>query len=451
MNKHQKIEAGQISFNDFVLHSKADTFPKPLYYWAKRQLGDLISIAVAGRKTKLSNIIHHHVAEHYQTSSTPSSLWFDGRKVSALGASLANGMTIDAIDAHDGSKPTKGHVGCGLLPSLIVFAERENLTDGSEFLTRFIIGYEIGTRCGIALHGTADDYHTSGAWIALASAALGARALSLDQEQLRHAIGIAEYHGPRSQMMRVIDHPTMLKDGSGIGAMVGVQSTLLAKDGFTGAPAITIEGEDCQKFWSDLGERWYIKEQYVKLWPVCRWAQPACQALIDLKAEHAFSHDQIEEIEVTSFHEAVRLSTFAPQDTEQAQYSLPWPVASIAVNGKVGVDEISEKGLKNQEILQLSSKIILKEADEYNAAFPARRIAHVSIELKDGTRFTSQPTEAAGDPEAPLSDKQMLQKFHTFCDPVLGETRSKKIRKCIQKLEEKSQLSALIKELATPI
>ena len=28
-------------------------------------------------------------------------------------------------------------------------------------------------------------------------------------------LGIAEYHGPRSQMMRCIDHPTMLKDGAG--------------------------------------------------------------------------------------------------------------------------------------------------------------------------------------------------------------------------------------------
>ena len=43
-----------------------------------------------------------------------------------------------------------------------------------------------------------------------------------DADTLRQAIGIAEYHGPRSQMMREIDNPTMLHDGSGWGAMVGV-------------------------------------------------------------------------------------------------------------------------------------------------------------------------------------------------------------------------------------
>ena len=33
------------------------------------------------------------------------------------------------------------------------------------------------------------------------------------REQLRHALGIAEYHGPRSQMMREIANPSMLHDG----------------------------------------------------------------------------------------------------------------------------------------------------------------------------------------------------------------------------------------------
>ena len=44
-------------------------------------------------------------------------------------------------------------------------------------------------------------------------------------------------------MMRCIDHPTMVKDGSGWGAFAGVSAAYLAADGFTGAPAITIEAD----------------------------------------------------------------------------------------------------------------------------------------------------------------------------------------------------------------
>src|SRR3546814_17958304 len=93
------------------------------------------------------------------------------------------------------------------------------------------------------------------AWNALAAAALGARALRLDAGQTAHALGIAEYYGPRSQMMRVIDHPTMLKDGSAMGAMAGVSAALLAAAGFTGAPAITVAAAAGAAVWGDPGDR----------------------------------------------------------------------------------------------------------------------------------------------------------------------------------------------------
>ena len=52
--------------------------------------------------------------------------------------------------------------------------------------------------------------------------------LSLDDAQLAHALGIAEYWGPRGQILRVCESPTMLKDGSSWGAHAGVTAALLA-------------------------------------------------------------------------------------------------------------------------------------------------------------------------------------------------------------------------------
>jgi hypothetical protein len=42
-------------------------------------------------------------------------------------------------------------------------------------------------------------------------------------------------------MMRRIDHPTMLKDGSAWGAFSGVTAAPLAADDFTSAPAVLVE------------------------------------------------------------------------------------------------------------------------------------------------------------------------------------------------------------------
>jgi len=150
------------------------------------------------------------------------------------------------------------------LPALLAFADTGPPIDGKTFLTLLVLGYEIGTRAGIALHASTPDYHSSGAWNALACAAIGARALHLTPSQTNHALGIAEYHGPRAPMMRCIDHPTMVKDSSAWGAPAGVSAALLAAQGFTGAPATTVTADSTRNIWDDLGRRWRINEQYLK-------------------------------------------------------------------------------------------------------------------------------------------------------------------------------------------
>lgn len=230
--------------------------PQDVRKQVKLCLLDLIGVGIAGRATRLSEIIHDYVAtEHAGHLALP----FDRRSASATGVALAYGMTIDSIDAHDGFNPAKGHIGCPLWPAVFVNSAQAS---GEELLTALAMGYEFGARCSIAQHQSVPDYHTSGSWGAVAAAAASARLQALGPHVTREALGIAEYHGPRSQMMRVIDHPTMLKDGSGWGAMCGVSAARLAANGFTGAPAIIVEEQP--DTWSDLGQRWYLREQYFK-------------------------------------------------------------------------------------------------------------------------------------------------------------------------------------------
>ena len=218
-----------MSYHDFIHHLQWQDIPTPTQDMACRCLLDLLGVAASGMQTDLSRIIRQHALQQFGAGTTPARILFDGRSCSPAGAALAGGMTIDSIDAHDGYKPAKGHAGCGVLPALLAMLEAECDTNVSEeeLLTCLVIGYEIACRAAESLHDSVCDYHTSGAWVALAVAALGARIMKLDAEQTKHALGIAEYHGPRSQMMRCIDHPTMLKDGSGWGAMAGVSACLL--------------------------------------------------------------------------------------------------------------------------------------------------------------------------------------------------------------------------------
>src|SRR5262249_41357982 len=154
-----------------------------------------------------------------------------------------------------------------------------------------------------------------------------------------------------------------------------------AADGFTGAPALTVEEDRVAPIWSDLGQRWRIQEQYFKAYPVCRWAQPAIEAVLSLQREHQFRADSIDRVEVTTFREGTRLSTRCPANSDEAQYSLPFPVAAILVRRQLGAAEVTGNALHDPAILRLSENMILTEDASYNARFPAERWAHVTVIL----------------------------------------------------------------------
>jgi len=409
----------------FLQEIKLSDIPPEVVTHARYLMLDLLGVAAAGRQTRTADIIIDYalscMAAGHNSPSVP--ILFDGRLASTAGAALAGGMMIDAIDAHDGYKPTKGHVGCALLPSILAaLAKTGQLEDMDGLLAALVAGYEVGSRCGVALHRTAADYHTSGAWMAVAVAGVVSRIYGLDAARCWHAMGIAEYHGPRSQMMRVIDYTTMLKDGSGWGALAGVSAAEMAALGFTGAPAAIVRDENCTDIWADLGTEWLLPRQYIKLWPVCRWAQPAMQAIQSLWQERPFDIQQIDHIEIETFHESLRLASPHPTSPDEAQYSLCWPVAAMLValseGREVAAYDVSEAALARADIHKLSSSVTLTEKEAFNQVFPELRQSEVHLYFSDGSRRSAFSAHTRGDPETPVSYAEMTAKFERLIAPT---------------------------------
>jgi len=419
--------------------------PEEVRSTAGRCLLDLVGVAAAGSATELSRLSRGHAVAQFGPGegTTGARILLDGRRAGAVGAALAGGMTIDSVDAHDGHPLTKGHAGAAILPGLLAVMDAERLQlDGLELLTALVVGYEVALRAGIALHATAPDYHTSGAWNALGVAAVANRLWALDERHLKESLGIAEYHGPRSQMMRCIDHPTMLKDGSGWGAMAGVSAAELARAGFTGAPAVTVESDDVAEIWSDLGRRWRILELYFKPYAVCRWAQPAIAGA--LAARDGVVPDEVEEVEVRTFHEATRLAVAEPATTEEAQYSLPFPVAVAVVRGRVAAADVDGQTLVDPAVLALSRRVRLVEDEALSRRFPAERLAQVTLRLRNGTVRSSEVVSARGGPDDPLTDAELSAKFHELADGPLGVARAAELEQAIRDLPERGDASELL-------
>jgi 2-methylcitrate dehydratase PrpD len=417
---------------------------------------DIIGVAAGARDNATSNILKHFAVVHYPATTLSSRLWFDGRKVHPLGAGYAGGFSVDSLDAHEGHFASKGHAGATVVPAIIALVDacRAGGKDisGEELLCALTIGYETALRAGRALMATAPEYHASGAFSGIGVVCAGARLLRLDEATFNHALGIAEYFGPRCPMMRVVDFPSMLRDAHGAGAYSGINALLMAQAGVTGAPAATVESSSVAQYWESIGTRWEIDEQYFKPWPVCRWAQPALTAMTCLLNNHAqISPQNIESIEIQTFHESVRLQGHVPQNADEAQYALAFPVAALIARGQLGADEVTGAAIHAADILDISRKITISEAADLSARFPEEILSRVTVQLKDGTALSSPTTAAKGDPANPLSAVEFIDKYRRFSEASLGVTLSRALEEGVAGLAEQSDCAEFLNLLLAPV
>ncbi|MFD2030048.1 hypothetical protein ACFSKM_06620 [Ancylobacter dichloromethanicus] len=152
-----------------------------------------------------------------------------------------------------------------------------------------------------------------------------------------------------------------------------------------------------------------------------------------LMAAHGLTGADIAEVEVRSFAEAVRLASARPATTEEAQYSLPFPLAAMIVRGRLGADEITGAGLHDAAVLDLSASIRLTEDPDICARFPAERFAVVSLGTRDGRHVTSEWTQADGGPANPLPDDEISAKFQALAGQ-LGDNRRQAIETLITEM-----------------
>jgi 2-methylcitrate dehydratase PrpD len=127
----------------FIAELTWDDLPPQVRRQSKLCLLDLIGVGAGGAGTKLSRIIRDYSALD-MGGALP--MMFDGRGASVSGVALAGGMTIDALDGHDGFNPAKGHAGCGVLPALYGLAQELGDVSGQEFLLCLTLGYELACR-----------------------------------------------------------------------------------------------------------------------------------------------------------------------------------------------------------------------------------------------------------------------------------------------------------------
>jgi len=402
--------------------------PEVVQHKVKMCLVDIVAATVGGVLTPISDIVAAYATEAWRGNE--AAILLHDRRASAAGAAFANACAANGLDCDDGAQYTRGHPGAQVFPTALAVGEKMGV-GGSAMLAAMVVGYEIAHRAGRCWHRHHQIYQADGSWGSVACAATAANLMGLDEDRIRQALGIAEYHAPNLPMERDLREPAMVKHGHGWGAMTGIVAAELAERGFTGIPSF-LGFEEYQDWVATLGDEYIMVDGVdFKRYCSCGWGHMAIAAVQKLQREHDWGVEDIAAIRVQGHHWTAVLQTSHPTTTEEAQFSVKWPLAAFLIDGEVGPDQILETRLGDASINALVHKIELVESEEidnlYRPIFEGEEdgssVSRVVIRLKDGTTLDSGLV-----PEAcrlgPRGDEAGLeQKFRWLTRYVLEENR----------------------------
>ena len=162
-------------------------------------------------------------------------------------------------------------------------------------------------------------------------------------------------------------------------------AALLAKGGLTGSEqaidgpqgylhALDSERSDLDREIADLGRRWEILDTgiTVKLYPSCAGTHPTLDAILDLRAEHGLTADDIDRIDVDVDPIVPTILIYdKPANALEAKFSLPFCAAAACVFGHVGIGTFTDATLQDGRVGSLMGRVSMKVDDEIGRGKPA--------------------------------------------------------------------------------
>jgi 2-methylcitrate dehydratase PrpD len=364
------------------------------------------------------------------------------------------GHSNESDDTHLKS-PT--HPGAVVIPAAIAVAEHTGAS-GAELIEALIHGYEVMLRvsASVSPHLIARGHHPPVGVGPFGAAAAAGTLMKLDYEQMLNALavsgsfsaGIQEYTQTGGSVKRL---------HCAIPAQAGVRSVLLAQAGVTGPPTV-LEGErgfckvfagefDLDRLTSGFGTEFLTMETAFKTYSCCYLIHPALDAIRALVAD-GLAVEDVESIEVLTHLASLvhHVGTIVePQDILAAQFSMSFSIALMLVEGDCGYWDFFNADLHDAGLLDLAHRVTTRvgepDTDRFNTELEVR------VTTRDGQVLTKTVRYARGEPEVPLSDAEIQDKFRKMSTPVLGAERVEEVIALVDRLPELESISELTERL----
>jgi 2-methylcitrate dehydratase PrpD len=431
-------------FGDFIESHNNTKFDALLIHHARRALLDWQAALLAGSNTQAANRLRAAFSDELSSTGLCSIAGVAPR-ASARTAAFVNGSISHIAEFDDIYRDGAYHTGCPTISAVFSLAQSKH-SSLDELLRAIIIGYEVSNRISRVIQPSHYVYfHTTGTVGVFGASAACAALLKLNSIQACNAMAIAGTFA--SGLQEAFRSDSMTKPmHAGHAAEVGLSAALAANAGMTGANNL-LEGEagfgaamSKAPRWNELfeylGEDFSISKMTFKNHGCCGHTFPAIDGVGYLIQAHNIQATNIKRIRIGAYRPTVEVCAYRhPKTPFEAKFSLSYTVAARIILGRVREKAFLPIHFLNQDIFTLEEKVELYIDQECADRFPKRRSAKIEIELNDGSIFKHYQLTRHGDPDDPLSDQELMDKFFELVEPRIGTAMTEELAQLIMSAE----------------
>ena len=344
------------------------------------------------------------------------------REASVSNSILLNGFSSHMAELDDGVISGIVHPGSPVISALLPVAEKEKVS-GEDLLRGIIIGYEATVRIADAIQPSHKflGYHATGTCGTIGAGAGIAAMLNYSRSKLKETISAATVSA--SGRLKVLEDDSELKPFNvSNAAHSGYIASCMAEAGFvgpddvfsgnTGFLSIMANEYDISYITDRINDELGINRVYVKPYAACRYCHPAIEAALYLRKNEDIKINNINKVSVNTY----ALSVTNHDHTEingisSAKMSIPYSVAVALITGRAGINEFKEEFISNLELTNLCKKISVYPDAELTKQFPEKSVSIVAIETNNDKIYKYKVDLAKGEPDNPLSNKEIEDKF----------------------------------------
>jgi len=417
---------------EFALAFRAQRLPAEVLHHAKRAVIDWYAALLPGAVVAPATLLERALAENLDRGGATLAL---GRKATARTAALINASAAHTMEVDDIYRDAIYHPGAPTIAAALAVAQ-ESGASGETFLRGVIAGYEISTRIGAAMGRAHYRYwHNTGTIGSFGAAAAAAAIYNLDAERFAHALAtVTTFAAGLQQAFRMDSMSKPLHAGHA--AEAGLLAALAAREGVTGSLDVIegaagfgramSDGPDWNQAFATLGTDFHITRMTFKNHACCGHTFAAIDGALELQRALAVTAADIARVTVGTYRPALEVAGYEhPATPAEARFSLKYVVATALTHGSVRLAAFEPARLADAATRALMQKIELAVDAGLDASFPGQRAARIAIETKDGRRGEFLQPTRKGDPDMPLGDRELDEKFMELAAPVQGEAAAR--------------------------